>query len=88
MEHYCELLIISNVNQRNFYEKECINSKWNVKELKRQIDSSLYERLLLSNGDNNKEKVHELALKGNEISNFIRIRQGFYVCWYTKKGNI
>lgn len=67
--HYCELLIISDANKRSFYEKECINSKWSVRELKRQIDSSLYERLLLSNGENNKEKVLELALKGNEVAN-------------------
>lgn len=67
--HYCELLIISDVNKRSFYEKECINSKWSVRELKRQINSSLYERLLLSDGENNKEKVLELALKGNEITN-------------------
>lgn len=67
--HYCELLIISDVNKRNYYEKECINSEWSVRELKRQIDSSLYERLLLSNDDNNKENVLELALKGNDISN-------------------
>ena len=67
--HYCELLIISDINKRKFYEQECINSKWSVRELKRQIDSSLYERLLLSNGENNKGKVLDLALKGNEISN-------------------
>ena len=35
------------------YEKEAVNSNWSVRELKRQIDSSLYERLLLSNGDTN-----------------------------------
>ena len=67
--HYCELLIITDVNKRKFYEKECINSKWSVRELRRQIDSSLYERLLLSNGEANKEKVLELAFKGNELIN-------------------
>ena len=36
--------------------------------LKRQIASSLFERLLLSKGDVNKEKVLELAAKGNEIA--------------------
>ncbi|MBR6517878.1 MAG: DUF1016 family protein [Bacilli bacterium] len=67
--HYCELLIITDVNKRKFYEKECINSKWSVRELRRQIDSSLHERLLLSNGEANKEKVLELAFKGNELIN-------------------
>ncbi len=55
--HYCELLSFSDTNKRNFYEQESINSGWSVRELKRQIDSSLYERLLLSNGDANKEKA-------------------------------
>ena len=66
--HYCELLSISDANKRSFYEKEAVNSNWSVRELKRQIDSSLYERLLLSNGDANKEKVLSLAQKGIEIN--------------------
>lgn len=66
--HYCELLSISDENKRGFYEKESVNSGWSVRELKRQIDSSLYERLLLSAGDVNKEKVLSLAQKGIEIS--------------------
>ena len=66
--HYCELLSISDEDKRSFYEKEAINSDWSVRELKRQIDSSLFERLLLSRGDANKEQVMELALQGNEIN--------------------
>lgn len=65
--HYCELLSISDEQKRNFYEKETINANWSVRELKRQIKTSLFERLLLSVGDKNKEKVWELALHGNEI---------------------
>ena len=65
--HYCELLTISDENKRSFYEKECIASKWSVRELKRQLDSSLYERLLLSRGKENKEEVKRLAEKGQEI---------------------
>ena len=45
--HYCELLIISDEQKRSFYEKECTNARWSVRELKRQIESSLFERLLL-----------------------------------------
>lgn len=67
--HYCELLSISDKDKRHFYEIECINAKWSVRELRRQISSSLFERLLLSNGDANKQKVLDLALKGNEIAN-------------------
>ena len=66
--HYCELLSISDEQKRSFYEKETINANWSVRELKRQIKTSLFERLLLSSGDENKEKVLELALKGNEIN--------------------
>lgn len=66
--HYCELLSISDPDKRSFYEKEAVNANWSVRELKRQIESSLFERLLLSRGDTNKEQVLLLALKGNEIS--------------------
>lgn len=66
--HYCELLSISDPDKRSFYEKEAVNANWSVRELKRQIESSLFERLLLSRGDTNKEQVLSLALKGNEIS--------------------
>lgn len=47
--HYCELLSIENEDERCFYERECINSNWSVRELKRQLETSLFERLLLSN---------------------------------------
>ena len=66
--HYCELLSISDPDKRSFYEKEAINANWSVRELKRQVESSLFERLLLSRGDANKEQVLALALKGNEIA--------------------
>ena len=66
--HYCELLSISDADKRSFYEKEAVNSGWSVRELKRQIESSLFERLLLSRGDTNKEQVLALALHGNEIA--------------------
>ena len=66
--HYCELLSISDKKKRSFYEKESINANWSVRELKRQIKTSLFERLLLSSGEENKEKVLDLALKGNEIN--------------------
>ena len=66
--HYCELMSISDQNKRSFYERECENSGWSVRELKRQINTSLYERLLLSDGQANKEKVLALSEKGQEIT--------------------
>lgn len=53
--HYCELLSISDPNKRSFYEKESVNSGWSIRELKRQISTSLYERLLLTEGKTNQE---------------------------------
>lgn len=66
--HYLELMIIQDKDKRNFYEKECINSNWSVRELRRQLDTSLFERLLLSDGKTNKEKVLELSKEGQIIS--------------------
>ena len=66
--HYCELLSISDPDKRSFYEKEAVNANWSVRELKRQVDSSLFERLLLSKGEVNKEQVLALALHGNELA--------------------
>jgi oxygen-independent coproporphyrinogen-3 oxidase len=45
-----------------------VRSGWSVRELKRQIATSLFERLLLSEGKANKEKVYELAAKGQELA--------------------
>lgn len=66
--HYCELLTISDDDKRSFYEKEAINSGWSIREMKRQIATSLYERLLLSDGKANKEKVLALTEKGIEMA--------------------
>lgn len=66
--HYCELLSISDADKRSFYEKEAVNSGWSVREMKRQIATSLYERLLLSDGKTNKETVLALAQHGIEMT--------------------
>jgi len=65
--HYIELKDIKNPDERSFYELEAINSKWSTTELKRQIGTSLFERLLLSEGKPNKEKILELARKGHTL---------------------
>jgi len=65
--HYCELLSVEDKEARGFYEKECLNSRWSVRELRRQIESALFQRLLLSDGAPNKQKVIELARKGQII---------------------
>lgn len=77
--HYCELLSISDTDKRSFYEKETINSGWSIRELKRQIATSLYERLLLSDGKTNKETVLTLAEKGIEMTTPLDIIKDPYV---------
>ena len=77
--HYCELLTISDPDKRSFYEKETINSGWSIRELKRQISTSLYERLLLSEGKTNKKTVLGLAEKGIEMSTPLDIIKDPYV---------
>jgi len=62
--HYCLLLSVSDKLARQFYEKESLNSNWSVRELGRQIDSLLYERLCLSR---DKKGVFELSKKGQVI---------------------
>ena len=66
--HYCELLSIENVDEQNFYEKKCLNFNWSVRELKRQLETSLFEKLLLSEGKKNKEKVYELSKVGQTLN--------------------
>ncbi len=77
--HYCELLSISDADKRSFYEKETINSGWSVREMKRQIATSLYERLLLSDGKTNRETVLALAQHGIEMSSPTDIIKDPYV---------
>lgn len=66
--HYVELITIKDDDKRNFYEKECINSNWSVRELQRQLNTSLFERLLLSDGKTNKEKVLALSKEGQILN--------------------
>lgn len=62
--HYVEIIKIDSKYKRDFYMNECINSGWSTRELSRQINSLLYERLSMSK---DKEKVLELSQKGQII---------------------
>ena len=46
--HYRLLLRINSQSKRDFYETESFNNNWSSRQLERQINSQLYERLLLS----------------------------------------
>lgn len=57
---YRLLIQISDPSKREYYELESVNNGWTARETERQIDSMLYERLLMSN---DKEKVLSVARK-------------------------
>lgn len=62
--HYLVLMRIDNPDARSFYEIECAQQNWSVRQLKRQVGSSLYERLALSR---DKKEVLRLAHEGQTI---------------------
>lgn len=63
--HYVFLLGIKNPDERSFYEIESAGQSWTLRELKRQFDSGLYERLALSR---DKEGIRRLAQEGQLVS--------------------
>ncbi len=63
--HYLKLMRIDDVDERKFYEIEAIQNRWSLKELRRQTDSALYQRLALSR---DKKGVKELSEKGQIIT--------------------
>ena len=63
--HYIELISVSDAAAREFYKNHSINENLSVRELQREIDSSLFERLALSK---NKKEVMRLSKKGQEVS--------------------
>ncbi|MDE2982136.1 MAG: PDDEXK nuclease domain-containing protein [Gemmatimonadota bacterium] len=59
--HYVTLLSVTDPEARRFYEIEAAENGWSVRELRRQLDSSLYQRLALSR---DKHEVRRLARDG------------------------
>ena len=78
--HYIRLMRISDPDERRFYEIEAANNKWSVRELNRQFDSALYQRLALSR---DKKAVKELAIKGQTIEKPEDILKDPYVLEFT-----
>ncbi len=62
--HYLFLLKIDNSEERRFYEIEAINNNWSIRELQRQFNSALFERLVLSR---NKKEIRKLSEKGQIV---------------------
>ncbi len=79
--HFIVLLGVSDETSRKFYEQQSINENWSKRELERQIDSSLFERLALSR---DKKGVLELSEKGNKVSEPAEIVKDPYVLDFLK----
>lgn len=62
--HYIQLLKIKNEDERNFYEIEAAQNNWSVREMQRQYNAALFERLALSK---DKKGIKQLAEKGQII---------------------
>lgn len=74
--HYLKLMRIENRDERHFYEIEAVKNNWSLRELNRQFDSALYERLALST---DKEKIMRLSEKGQIIEKTSDIVKDPYV---------
>lgn len=74
--HYLFLMRIVNPKERQFYEIEAKNSNWSLRELKRQFDSALYERLALSK---DKTSINNLSKKGIVVQSSSDIVKDPYV---------
>ena len=79
--HYVELLAIDDDLERTFYEKQCISEKWSARELTRQIDSALFQRLALSK---DRKGVLLLSKKGQLIEKVEDIVKQPYVLEFLK----
>lgn len=62
--HYIQLISVKNELARSFYEQQCLIEKWSVRELDRQKNSMLFERIALSK---DKKEVLALSKKGQII---------------------
>lgn len=74
--HYVQLIKIQNQDERDFYEIEATQNNWSVRELERQYNSSVYERLALSK---DKEGVKKMAKKGQIIEKPTDVLKSYYV---------
>jgi len=63
--HYVELIKITRTEARQFYAFEANKNGWNVRELRRQMDSFLFDRLLKAK---DKASVLQIAGEGHEIN--------------------
>jgi len=74
--HYIQLMKIANDDERIFYEIEATQNNWSVRELTRQYNSAIYERLALSR---DKEGIKQLSKKGQILEKPTDILKSHYV---------
>lgn len=79
--HIVTLLGVSEDNARKFYEKQSVLENWGYRELDRQINSALFERLALSK---DKKGVLQLAEKGHLITDSAEAIKDPYVLDFLK----
>ena len=78
--HYVALLTVKNAEERRFYEIEAAENSWGYRELERQINSALYERLALSY---NKDEVKKLSTHGQVIEKPSDVIKSPYILEFT-----
>jgi predicted nuclease of restriction endonuclease-like (RecB) superfamily len=79
--HVIKLLKIDEQIERDFYEKQTQHERWSVRELIRQKNTALFQRLALSK---NKEEILQLAAEGQQISQASDILRDPYVFEFLK----
>ncbi len=70
--HYSELLSIDDDMARQFYEKQSIKENWSVRELKRQINSSLFQRIALSKDKKGVLKISRQGIVLDEANDIVK----------------
>lgn len=78
--HYVTLLTVKTPDARRFYELEAAENGWGYRELERQINSALYERLALSR---DKAEVKRLTDKGQIIEKPSDLIKNPYILEFT-----
>lgn len=74
--HYLKLMRIQNPDERKFYEIECATNNWSLKDLQRQFDAALFERLALGR---DKDGIDELAREGQILENPLDLIKDPYI---------
>lgn len=79
--HYVTLLTVKNTDERQFYELEAVSNGWGYRELERQINTGLYERLAVSR---DKEAIRQLAVEGQRVERPADIIKSPYILEFTE----